>query len=176
MLKRKNQHHDANQDPRRHTARHGFQRHQLRSRPRADDNPDRDHGIEIGRRGVIGDAERHRNPQYQQKTQRNARPPKKAGSHQRKACFTVAPQRGGSTEETARHFPQMPGLARASRGQFRDIQVSDHCASIGQRTGRKRGNHVPVGQNAAGDRTEQNRGNGGSFHQAVGLHQFVAGG
>lgn len=60
-------------------------------------------------------AERHRNPQYQQKTQRNARPPKKAGSHQREACFTVAPQRRGGTEETARHFPKMPGLARASR-------------------------------------------------------------
>ena len=70
----------ANQYPGRHTARHRFQRHQLRRRAGPQYDPHRHHRVKVSRHGVAGNAQRHRDPQHQQKAQRHARPPEQAGA------------------------------------------------------------------------------------------------
>ncbi len=176
MLQGEEQNADANQDPRRHAAGDGFQRHQFCRSPGPDNNPDGDHGIQVSRRGVVSNAQRHRHPQHQQETQRNAGPPEHAGAHQREACFTVTPQYAAGVEEAAGHWPEAPGLPRTRHGQFGDKQVGDHRATVHQGADAKCGEHMPVCQYASRHRAQQNSRNGGGLHQAVGLHQLITGG
>ncbi|MNC40563.1 hypothetical protein D3C75_892800 [compost metagenome] len=60
--------------------------------------------------------------------------------------------------------------------QARDIEVSDDCRAVNHGTHRQCGHDMPVCQHATGYRTHQDGGNGGSFHQPVGLHQLIAAG
>ena len=176
MLQGEEQNADADQDPCRHAARNGFKRYQFGRSPGPDHNPDGDHGIQVGRRGVVCYTQRHRHPQHQQETQRNAGPPEHAGAHQREACFTVTPQYAAGVEEAAGHWPEAPGLSRTRHGQFGDKQVGDHRATVHQGTDAKRGEYMPVCQYTSRHRTQENSRNGGGLHQAVGLHQLIAGG
>ncbi len=79
-------------------------------------------------------------------------------------------------KEALGHGGKTPALARPGRRQFRDQQVRHHRSGVHQGADAERRQHVPVCQHAPGYRAKQNGGDSRGLHQAIGLHQLIAGG
>ena len=156
----------------RHAARNGLSVTSFAAAPAPTTNPDGNHGIQVGRRGAACSSQRHW-PQHQQ--ERSA-PPEHAMSISEKR-FTVTPQYAAGVKEAAGHNLQsariVPDALRASLGINR---LAITAPPYIRATDAKRGEHVPVCQHAARHRPQENSRKWWRDHQAVDLHQLIAGG
>lgn len=121
-MQREHRDRDADQDPGRHAAFYRLQRDEARGGTGPHHDTNGHHGIQQRRRGVIGDAERHRHPQHQQKTQRHAGPQNRLVPIKEKR---VCPSRHNVTQAVKKLFvmargrQEAPGRAATKRGIYR---------------------------------------------------------
>ncbi len=169
----------AHRDAEEHARRQGpiglRQRDEFAGQPCAHHDTDGNHRIQVRGHDVARDPQCDRNPGDEQETQSRSGTPEHTGADHAEARVRISHQVARSVSELAQHDRNRQLGDDARRRQPGDQEVCSCCATITNSDYDETARHIPVGERAARDRSDQNRGDRRGLHQSVGLHQPLRG-